>query len=180
MTYCEYCVQPEAAEVHKVYHDQYYGFPIEDDNELFGRLLMEINQAGLSWETILKKEDNFRRAYDNFDVETVAAYGEKDIVRLLSDAGIIRNKRKVNAAIHNAKQILQFRQEFGSFKKWLDIHHPLTKEEWTLLFKKSFKFVGGEIINEFLKSTGYLSGAHEKSCPIFDQISLLNPKWKEV
>jgi len=180
MSYCEYCEQPKAKNVHKKYHDLYYGFPIEDDNELYGRLIMEINQAGLSWETILNKEQNFRDAYSNFTIEHVAQYGEEERERLLSDAGIIRNKLKVNAAIHNAQQILQLKQEFGSFSNWLNTNHPLSREEWTKLFKKTFKFVGGEIVNEFLMSTGYLPGAHEESCPVFAEILKSKPKWKEV
>lgn len=180
MSYCEYCEKPDAKDVHKRYHDLYYGFPIEDDNELFGRLIMEINQAGLSWETILNKEQNFRNAYSNFTIEHVAQYEEEDRERLLSDAGIIRNKLKVNAAIHNAQQILQLKQEFGSFSSWLDKNHPLSRDEWTKLFKKTFKFVGGEIVNEFLMSTGYLPGAHIESCAVFDDILKSNPKWREL
>lgn len=177
MSYCEYCASDKASDLHIIYHDTKYGYPIENDNELFGRLIMEINQAGLSWETILKKELNFRDAYSNFDVISVANYTESDRDRLLSDAGIIRNKLKVNAAIHNAQQILQISAEYGSFKEWLDHHHPLKKEEWVTLFKKRFKFVGGEIVNEFLMSTGYLKGAHDENCPVFVDILKLNPKW---
>ena len=180
MSYCSFCEGLDELNVHKVYHDQHYGFPIEDDDELFGRLIMEINQAGLSWETILKKQIGFRKAYEDFSIDKVAAYDESDIARLLNDAGIIRNKIKVNAAINNAQRILQLKQEFGSFKGWLDHHHPLNREKWTKLFKKNFKFVGGEIVNEFLTSTGYLSGAHEKSCPIFDRILVVKPKWTEL
>ncbi|MDX2359768.1 MAG: DNA-3-methyladenine glycosylase I [Crocinitomicaceae bacterium] len=180
MSYCVYCESEKAKEVHKVYHDQHYGFPIADDDQLFGRLILEINQAGLSWETILNKEQNFVEAYANFNIEKVAAFTENDREILLSNAGIIRNKLKVNAAIHNAQQILEIKQEFGSFKNWLDVNHPLSKDEWTKLFKRTFKFVGGEIVNEFLMSTGYLPGAHDKSCPIFDSIAKLNPKWMEV
>ncbi len=163
--------------VHKVYHDHKYGFPINDDNELFGRLILEINQAGLSWETILKKEIGFRKAYDSFNIDKVASYGEKDKARLLGDASIIRNKLKVNAAIYNANRIKEIQDEYGSFQEWLNDHHPLDRLEWTKLFKKTFKFVGGEIVNEFLVSTGYLPGAHEKSCPIFDKTIVEKPKW---
>ena len=134
-------------------------------------------QAGLSWITILKKADNFRRAYDRFDVETVAGYGESERARLLSDAGIIRNRLKVNAAIVNASRILELREEYGSFKGWLDAYHPRTKDEWVKLFKNNFKFVGGEIVNEFLMSTGYLPGAHEESCPIFSKVEPQGPPW---
>ena len=180
MSYCEYCKQENAKKVHIDYHNNWYGFPINDDNLLFGRLIMEINQAGLSWETILNKEANFVMAYANFDIHTVANFGEKDRERLLNDAGIIRNKLKVNAAIHNAQQIVKLQEEFGSFQNWLDENHPLSLEEWTKLFKKTFKFVGGEIVNEFLMSTGYLPGAHEESCPIFAEIEEAKPKWMEL
>lgn len=180
MSYCTYCSNQNAKQIHKDYHDFHYGFPIEDDNELFGRLILEINQAGLSWETILNKQENFKKAYSTFEIEKVAKYADKDIERLLGDAGIIRNKLKVNAAIHNAQQIIHIKEEFGTFKQWLDKNHPLSKDEWTKLFKKTFKFVGGEIVNEFLMSTGYLSGAHDKDCPIFEKITTVKPKWMEI
>jgi DNA-3-methyladenine glycosylase I len=167
----------ERRELHQNYHDNHYGYPIHDDNELFGRLIMEINQAGLSWETILKKEATFRKAYHNFNIKKVAAYTELDRARLLADAGIIRNKLKVNAAIENAKTILQLQQEFGSFEKWLEKHHPKSKEEWIKLFKKTFKFTGGEIVNEFLMSIGYLPGAHDEDCIIHKKLLKSKPMW---
>jgi len=167
----------EKKALHKNYHDNHYGFPIHDDNELFGRLILEINQAGLSWETILKKEQSFRNAYSNFNIEKVATYTEADRERLLADAGIIRNKLKVNAAIENAKAILILQKEFGSFEKWLAHHHPKTKEEWVKLFKKTFRFTGGEIVNEFLMSIGYLRGAHDDDCPVFKEILEQKPMW---
>jgi len=176
-SYCEAVAHLEPVNVHRIYHDTAYGFPIEQDNELFERLVLEINQAGLSWTTILNKQKNFKQAYDDFDIAKVAAYAEKDKVRLLSDAGIIRNKLKVNAAIHNAGVILQIQKEFGSFKNWLDLNHPKTKEEWVKLFKKTFKFTGGEIVNEFLMSTGYLKGCHIETCETHKQILKLNPAW---
>lgn len=177
MTYCEYCAAHPEDSFNVIYHDTEYGFPIEDDNLLFGRLVLEINQAGLSWITILKKAENFRRAYDGFDIQTVANYGESDRARLLSDAGIIRNKLKVNAAILNAGRILEIQSEFGSFKTWLDEHHPRDKSEWVRLFRKNFKFVGGEIVGEFLMSTGYLPGAHDEDCPLFAQVAERKPAW---
>lgn len=182
MSYCTVIetMQPESRRtLHQNYHDNHYGFPIHDDNELFGRLVMEINQAGLSWETILKKEEGFRKAYDNFEIEKVAAYTEADRERLLADPGIIRNKLKVNAAIENAKTIMELQQEFGSFEKWLDHHHPKALPEWMKLFKKTFKFTGGEIVNEFLMSTGYLKGCHSESCPVYRKVLDQNPKWLE-
>lgn len=163
--------------VHKHYHDKEYGFPLADDDELFARLVLEINQAGLSWTTILNKKDNFFKAYDNFSIKKVAKYNQKKIDALLNDAGIIRNRLKVNAAIENAKKILEIQKEHGSFKKWLDKNHPLTKEEWVKLFKKHFRFTGGEIVNEFLMSTGYLPGAHAEDCPVYKKIIKLKPVW---
>ncbi|MDN5395864.1 MAG: DNA-3-methyladenine glycosylase I [Chryseobacterium sp.] len=182
MSYCLAIegMQPESRkELHKNYHDHYYGFPIHDDNELFGRLILEINQAGLSWETVLKKEDSFRKAYHNFDIRAIAAYTEEDRERLMNDAGIIRNRLKVNAAIENAKTIIGLQKEFGSFEKWLEHHHPKPLQEWMKLFKKTFKFTGGEIVNEFLMSTGYLKGAHAESCPVYQHVLEQKPLWKE-
>lgn len=179
MSYCRAIesMNGERKALHKAYHDHLYGFPIHDDNELFCRLVLEINQAGLSWETILKKEAGFRKAYHNFHIKKVAAYTEKDRERLLADAGIIRNRLKVNAAIENAKAILQLQKEFGSFEKWLESHHPKPKEEWVKLFKKTFRFTGGEIVNEFLMSIGYLGGAHANDCAIFKKVQKAKPLW---
>lgn len=181
MSYCQHIDKlPEPRRsIHKNYHDNHYGFPLHDDNELFGRLIMEINQAGLSWETILKKEDNFRKAYDEFDIQKIANYGEKERQRLLSDPGIIRNKLKVNAAIVNAQKITELKKEFGSFEKWLEHHHPLSKQDWVKLFKKHFKFTGGEIVGEFLMSIGYLPGAHDEDCKTQTKILKHNPMWKK-
>jgi DNA-3-methyladenine glycosylase I len=176
-TYCDYCISHPKDTFNKNYHDTQYGFPLKNDDELFERLVLEINQAGLSWITILKKADNFRKAYDKFKIERIAKYTEKDRARLLADAGIIRNRLKVNAAIVNAQKILELKKEFGSFKGWLDANHPLTKEEWTKLFKKTFVFTGGEIVNEFLMSAGYLPGAHTPDCPIYKQVVSLHPAW---
>ncbi|MBG0789814.1 MAG: DNA-3-methyladenine glycosylase I [Desulfovibrionaceae bacterium] len=176
-SYCDFCLNRAPDDLDRAYHDTQYGFPLDDDNELFGRLLLEINQAGLSWRTILAKQDDFRRAYSGFDIDAVAAYGDTDRERLLADAGIIRNKLKVGAAIHNAQVIRELRNGFGSFKGWLDAHHPLSKAEWTKLFKRHFKFVGGEIVGEFLMSTGYLRGAHVESCPVFRRILETGPAW---
>ena len=178
-TYCQYVLEHPEDEHNKHYHDTEYGFPLEDDNLLFERLILEINQAGLSWITILKKKENFHRAYDGFDIETVARYRESDRARLLSDAGIIRNKLKVNAAIENSRSILELRKEYGSFKSWLDAHHPRTKDEWVVLFKQNFKFVGGEIVNEFLMSTGYLPGAHDTDCPVYSIAMKQQPAWAD-
>ena len=176
-TYCDYCNTHPEDTFNKAYHDTEYGFPLKDDYLLFERFILEINQAGLSWITILKKADNFRKAYHGFDIEKVAAYDEQDIARLLADAGIIRNRLKINAAIVNAQRILDLRKEHGSFKRWLDANRKLSKEEWIRLFKKSFVFTGGEIVNEFLISTGYLAGAHAESCHIYTRVASLRPAW---
>ena len=172
MSYCEAIKQMKGERklLHQNYHDNFYGFPLHDDNELFGRLIMEINQAGLSWETILKKEQNFRQAYDNFNIKKVASYGEADRVRLMADAGIIRNRLKINAAIENAKTILDLQQEYGSFEKWLESHRAQPLAAWIKLFKQTFKFTGGEIVNEFLMSIGYLDGAHDEGCGVGKRI----------
>ena len=164
-------------ELHRAYHDHQYGYPLKDDAELFCRLILEINQAGLSWTTILRKQEQFRAAYNQFDIDTVAAYKQKDRERLLNDAGIIRNRLKVNAAIENAQAIQRIQKEYGSFKAWLDHHHPLSKEEWVKLFKQTFRFTGGEIVNEFLMSTGYLPGAHDLNCPVYKRVLAKRPPW---
>jgi len=182
MSYCLalHKMEGERLALHKTYHDQHYGFPIHDDNELFCRLILEINQAGLSWETILKKQIGFRKAYHNFDLKKVAAYSDKEHARLMSDAGIIRNRLKINAAIENAKTILRLKKEYGSFEQWLKEQHPRSKEEWVKLFKKHFRFTGGEIVNEFLMSIGILPGAHDKDCPIYAKALKAKPLWASV
>lgn len=176
-SYCEYILAHPEDDLNRVYHDTAYGFPLEDDNALFERLMLEVNQAGLSWITILRKADNFHRAYNGFEIARVASYQQQDIDRLLSDAGIIRNRLKINAAIENARRIQSIQGEHGSFKAWLDAHHPASLEQWARLFKSTFVFTGGEIVREFLVSTGYLPGAHEEGCPVFVRVKSLNPPW---
>lgn len=178
-TYCEAVALMESDNVHVHYHDFEYGFPILNDNELFARLVLEINQAGLSWTTILKKKSNFFQAFDNFDIAAVAAYDEKKILALLDNEGIIRNRLKIESVIDNASRILHIQKEYGSFKNWLDQHHPKTREQWVKLFKKTFRFTGGEIVNEFLLSTGYLKGAHVETCPIYQEVLKQNPAWNK-
>lgn len=177
LPYCEYCARHPEDTLNHNYHNTQYGFPLRDDDLLFERLMFEINQAGLSWITILKKADNFRRAYDNFHIDTIAAYGEAERARLLADPGIIRNRLKVNAAVENARRIQTLRQTYGSFAGWLAANHPLGKEDWVKLFKQTFVFTGGEIVGEFLMSIGYLPGAHDPDCPVYERIAALNPPW---
>jgi len=160
-----YCDIAPGHPLHGPYHDHEYGVPQRAEAVLFERLLLEINQAGLSWETMLRKREGFRHAYDGFDVAKVAAYGEADRTRLLGDPGIIRNRLKIEAAIHNAGVVLRMRDSHGGFAQWLDAHHPLDKPGWVKLFKRSFRFTGGEITGEFLMSLGYLPGAHRADCP---------------
>ena len=184
-----YCAHAAGHPVHGPYHDLEYGFPVQDDRGLFERLCLEINQAGLSWLTILKKKAAFLKAYDRFEPTVVAAYDDADRARLLGDAGIVRNRLKVDAAIRNARTILELQRTHGSFGAWLDAHlladgeagaRPRSRAEWVKLFKKTFRFTGGEITNEFLVSTGYLPGAHDRACPVYDTILALEPRWRRT
>lgn len=180
-----YCDIAPGHPVHGDYHDHEYGYARRDEAELFERLILEINQAGLSWETILRKREGFRRAYDGFDVDTVAGYGENERLRLLEDAGIIRNRLKVDAAIHNAQVIQALRASHGGFAEWLDAHllldgRPRDKAAWIKLFKQTFRFTGGEITNEFLMSLGYLPGAHREDCPAYRRIEQQGPYWRQA
>src|SRR5262249_12202604 len=118
-----YCDVAPGHPFHGPYHEAEYGFPLKTDDPVFERLALEINQAGLSWLTILKKREGFRRAYDGFAIDRVARYGDKQRERLLADAEIIRNRLKVDAAIENAKRIQALQREFGSFAAWLASHH---------------------------------------------------------
>ncbi len=175
-----YCDAAASHPLHQRYHDTEYGFPLRDDAALFERLALEINQAGLSWLTILKKKDRFHEAFDGFDLDRVAAYDEADQARLLADPGIIRNRLKVQAVVENARRLQRIRDEYGSFAAWLDQHHPLPLADGQRLFKRTFVFTGGEIVREFLLSTGYLPGAHDESCPVYDEIAALRPPWMNV
>jgi DNA-3-methyladenine glycosylase I len=172
-----YCLAAPGHPYHGPYHEREYGFPIRDDAALFERLALEINQAGLSWLTILKKRESFRVAFEGFDIDRVAAYGVKERARLLVDEGIIRNRLKVDAVIENARRLIKIRESHGSFVEWLESHHPLTKEDWVKLFKRTFLFTGGEITGEFLISTGYLPGAHVRECPVYKRVARLRPAW---
>jgi DNA-3-methyladenine glycosylase I len=142
--------------------------------------VLEINQAGLSWLTVLKKRAGFRAAFAAFDPELVARFGPADREHLLADTAIIRNRAKVDAAIANAQTVVRLQAEHGSFAGWLDAHHPLQKDEWVRLFKSTFRFTGGEIVGEFLISTGYLPGAHEPWCPVGQRIAALGPPWMDA
>jgi DNA-3-methyladenine glycosylase I len=175
-----YCRFAPGHPVHGRYHDTEYGFPTVDETVLFERLVLEINQAGLSWLTILNKRAAFRAAYAGFVVDRVAAFGPDDIDRLLADPGIIRNRLKIGAAADNARSVQALRQSHGSFAGWLDAHHPRPLEAWTQLFRRTFRFTGGQIVGEFLTSVGYLPGAHEPDCPIHARVLELSPPWTRI
>ena len=174
MSYCE--IAP-GHPFHGPYHDREYGFPTRAESKLFERLVLEINQAGLSWLTVLRKREAFSKAFDGFDVDRVAAYGRRERARLLADAAIVRNRLKIDAAIENARRIAAMRESHGGFARWLAANHPLDKAEWVKLFKRTFVFTGGEITGEFLISIGYLPGSHVASCPVYARIAGLKPPW---
>lgn len=176
-SYCLYCQTLPLDNIHRTHHDTVYGLAIDNDSELFGRLLLEINQAGLSWDTVLKKEINFRTAYSNFDIKSIANYTEKDIEQLLLDSGIIRNKLKINAAIVNASKVLEIQEIYGSFFEWIKIQKAEDIKDWVKVFKKEFKFVGGEIVNEFLMSIGRIEGSHNPSCYRYAEYLRLKKQW---
>ena len=172
-----YCESAPGHPYHGPYHDHEYGFPESRDEVLFERLALEINQAGLSWLTVLKKRVHFRDAFRDFDIDRVAAFTDRDRERLLANAEIIRNRRKIDAVIANARRLQELRSTHGSFVGWLDSQHPMPREQWVRLFRSTFRFTGNEITGEFLMSTGYLPGAHQRQCPVYAQIRRLGPAW---
>ena len=172
------------------YHDAEWGVPVHDDRVLFEFLLLEGAQAGLSWETILKKRENYRRAFDGFDVRKIARYDTAKVQSLLADAGIVRNRLKVNGAIKSAQEFLRMREEFGSFDAWLwrfvegkPIHNrwksmkevpaktPLSDQISKALLKRGFKFVGSTIIYAFLQAVGVVND-HLQGCPRWTALSV--------
>ena len=155
------------------YHDQEWGTPCHDDRRLFELLMLDVNQAGLSWSLIIRKREAFRRAFEGWDPERIARYGQADLERLLADPGIIRNRLKIAAAVHNARAFLEVRRERGSFDSYLwsfvggrPIRHPgLTREtipartaESDALSKdlkqRGFTFVGSTVVYAFMQSVG--------------------------
>ena len=172
-----YCATAPGHPVHGAYHDEEYGFPQRDETVLFERLCLEIMQAGLSWELVLKRRLGMRAAFAGFDVDAVAAMGPEEEARLLADPAIIRNRLKVAAIIENARRVQGLRASHGGLAAWLDAHHPRTKTEWVKLFRDTFKFTGGEIVGEFLMSTGYLPGAHGEDCPVQARLRVIRPPW---
>lgn len=172
-----YCDVAPGHPVHRPYHDEEYGFPLADDNALFERLSLEIFQAGLSWLLVLNKRPGLVRAFAGFEIARVAGFGDDDVARLLADAAIIRNRRKVAAIIDNARRLEALRAEYGGFASWLDTHHPRPLAAWVKLFRSRFAFMGEEVVKEFLLSIGYLPGAHRPDCPVFAVIARHDPPW---
>ena len=170
-----YCDKAPGHQFHGPYHDTEYGYPVTDESVLFERLTLEIFQAGLSWLIILKKREGFKIAFENFNIDRVAGFDADDIERLIKDASIIRNRRKIEATVENARKIVFIRESHGSFANWIEAHAPKNKGEWVKLFRQNFKFVGGEIVGEFLMSIGYLPGAHRPDCPLYATIAALKP-----
>lgn len=145
------------------YHDYEWGQPLKTDDEFFERLTLEIFQAGLSWRTVLHKRESFRKAFQNFSVEKVSQFNERDVKNLLGDKSIIRNRLKIESAIHNAKVFLKLKKEFGSFENWLNQNNLLDKNTYKI-FQKYFKFMGPEIVKMFLMSVGKIPAEHGKGC----------------
>lgn len=172
-----YCDSAANDPLHRDYHDHEYGFPIADDAALFERLTLEIFQAGLTWRLILQRRPALQRAFAGFDPAKVAAFDLAVVEALLADRTIIRNRRKIEATIHNAAVIRDLRQQAGGFDAWLRQHHPRSEAEWVRLFKATFRFMGPEIVREFLLSLGFLPGAHREDCPVQVRIRALDPPW---
>ncbi|MFA6073638.1 MAG: DNA-3-methyladenine glycosylase I [Candidatus Woesearchaeota archaeon] len=169
MSYCKFARESPVGNVHRDHHDSEHGKKPKDDDDLFRRLVLEINQAGLSFEIVLKKKEMMYKEFSSID--KVSKFKEKDVLKLMQNPGVIRNRLKIESIIYNAKKIKEIQKEYGSFKAWLDLNHPQKKEEWVKLFKKTFKFTGGEIVNEFLMSINYLPGAHDEDCEYYRKIN---------
>ena len=170
------CKWVTADEIYIKYHDEEWCIPKHDDQEIFELLVLESFQSGLSWLTILKKRENFRKAFDNFDYEKIAEYDDDKIDELLSDEGIIRNKAKINATINNAKVFMDIQEEFGSFDDYIwdftdreiikaeyETESDLSKKIAKDLKKRGMKFVGPKTVYSFLESIGIIDN-HEKKC----------------
>lgn len=169
-------------EIYIKYHDEEWGIPVHDDRRLFAKLVLDGAQAGLSWLTILKKREAYYKAFDDFDIEKVADYGEKDIERLMNDAGIVRNRLKIKSAVENAKAVLSIQKEFGSFDNYLwdfvqdkpiisefisvselPAKTPLSEKISKDLKKRGMNFVGPTIIYAFMQAIGMVND-HTTDC----------------
>jgi DNA-3-methyladenine glycosylase I len=183
------CPWSESDELYIKYHDEEWGVPVHDDRKHFEFLVLEINQAGLSWKTVLRKRDHYRKVYDNFNPIKVAGYDEAKITQLLNDAGIIRNRRKIEASIHNAKQLLDIQKVFGSFDSYIwsfvnnkplvnswkrDLVIPASTELSDTVSKdlkiRGFKFIGSTIIYAHLQAVGIVND-HIISCFRYKQLT---------
>ncbi|MCH8917159.1 MAG: DNA-3-methyladenine glycosylase I [Alphaproteobacteria bacterium] len=172
-----YCTIAKGHPVHGPHHDHEYGRPVDRDDVLLERMALEINQAGLSWLLILKKRAALHAAFEGFDPSTVARYGAPEVARLLGDAGIIRNRRKIEAVIENARRILAIRESHGGLAAWIEANHPIRLADWVKVMRKTFVFMGPEVVNEFFMSIGTLPGAHDADCPVGREIAALPPAW---
>jgi len=182
---CGWCVGDP---LYEAYHDEEWGVPVYDDDTLFEFLILETFQAGLSWITVLRKRENFRKAFDKFDYKKIANYKQDKIEALLQDEGIIRNKLKLNATVTNAKAFMEIQDEFGSFSKYIwgfvdgkpiknsitDYKEapgstPLSDAISKDLKKRGFKFVGTTVIYAHMQATGMVND-HEVSCFRYDEV----------
>jgi DNA-3-methyladenine glycosylase I len=185
------CSWVNSDELYIKYHDEEWGVPVHDDQKMFEFLLLETFQAGLSWYTILKKRENFRNAFDQFDYEKVAVFNESKVEALLKDAGIIRNQQKIRAAINNAQRYMEIQQEFGSFCDylWGFTNHQVIRNRWTDiadvpatsalsdqvskdLKKRGFKFVGSTTIYAHLQACGIIND-HTQNCFRYKEVKEL-------
>ena len=182
---CAWC---KGDKLYETYHDEEWGVPVYNDDKLFEFLILETFQAGLSWITVLRKRENFRKAFDNFDYKTIANYKQNKVDTLLQDTGIIRNKLKVNATITNAQSFMKIQKEFGSFSKYIwgfvdgkpirntyqtikDIpaNTPLSDTISKDLKKRGFKFVGTTVIYAHMQATGMVND-HEMNCFRYNEV----------
>ena len=182
---CGWCIGDE---LYEAYHDEEWGLPVKDDSTLFEFLLLESFQAGLSWITILRKRENFREAFDQFDYQKIAAYDQAKKDSLLQNAGIIRNRLKVNSSVSNARAFMKIQKDYGSFSSyiWSFVDHKPIKNELVNykeapattaisdaiskdLKKKGFKFVGSTIIYAFMQATGMVND-HETTCFRYNEV----------
>ena len=182
---CGWC---KGDELYESYHDQEWGVPVKDDDTLFEFLILETFQAGLSWITILRKRENFRKAFDRFDYKKIAGYSQAKIDSLLQDSGIVRNKLKVNATVSNAQAFLKVQDEFGSFSNYIwkfvdgvpiknafkdyrvapaktDLSDTISKD----LKRRGFKFVGSTVVYAHMQATGMVND-HEVGCFRYEEV----------
>lgn len=182
---CGWCVGDP---LYEAYHDEEWGVPIKDDTSLFEFLILETFQAGLSWITILRKRENFRRAFDQFDYRKIAQYDQGKVNTLLQDVGIVRNKLKVNATVSNAQAFLRVQEEFGSFSSYIwgfvhgkpiknafenykdaPAHTELSDQISKDLKKRGFKFVGSTVVYAHMQATGMVND-HETGCFRYSEV----------